>query len=116
MLFTDLKKLFDTFYMPQSFVGKAFYRKTIFVQARTVLNDSDSDTPLRVNSIHHQSINALGAGLSIIARDDHGIVQAVENKDAAILGVQWHPEYLFYRKEQQKIFNDFIARVRQNKR
>ncbi|UAJ78700.1 gamma-glutamyl-gamma-aminobutyrate hydrolase family protein [Leifsonia sp. ZF2019] len=47
-----------------------------------------------VNSIHHQAIDRLGAGLSIAARADDGTVEAVAGTDASrfLRAVQWHPE------------------------
>lgn len=48
-----------------------------------------------VNSSHHQSADAVGNGLGIVARcPDDGIVEAVEGTapDHFVLAVQWHPE------------------------
>lgn len=62
-------------------------------------------TGLRVNSLHHQAIREPGLGVRIVGRDRDQIVQAVETGDGrAILGVQWHPEYLLYMPSQFAIF------------
>jgi putative glutamine amidotransferase len=47
-----------------------------------------------VNSSHHQSVDAAGDGLQIVAKSDDGIIEAVEStaNDHWVLGVQWHPE------------------------
>ena len=48
-----------------------------------------------MNSSHHQSANAIGNGLRIIARcPDDGIIEGLEgtDKDHFVLAVQWHPE------------------------
>lgn len=48
-----------------------------------------------VNSSHHQSANAIGDGLRIVARcPDDGIIEALEgtSPDHFVLAVQWHPE------------------------
>ena len=48
-----------------------------------------------VNSSHHQSADATGKGLRIVARcDEDGIVEALEGStpDHFVLAVQWHPE------------------------
>ncbi len=93
----------------------------VYVQApkmRTVLpkkrvaieQDSRLDRILRcnpclVNALHHQSVDRLGEGLKIAARDESGIVQAIENEKAPFLiGVQWHPELLVWKKPQQRLF------------
>jgi gamma-glutamyl-gamma-aminobutyrate hydrolase PuuD len=48
-----------------------------------------------VNSSHHQSAEAIGDGLRIVARcPDDGIIEALEGiaPDHFVLAVQWHPE------------------------
>jgi putative glutamine amidotransferase len=47
-----------------------------------------------VNSIHHQAIDRLGAGLTIAARAEDGTVEAVSGTDPMrfLRAVQWHPE------------------------
>ena len=49
----------------------------------------------KVNSIHHQGIKALGAGLNVEAvSDQEGLVEAVRAQAGPyLLGVQWHPEF-----------------------
>ena len=41
---------------------------------------------------HHQAIDRVGRGLSVTARADDGIVEAVELDSGFCVGVQWHPE------------------------
>jgi putative glutamine amidotransferase len=47
-----------------------------------------------VNSIHHQAIDRLGAGLAVAARAGDGTVEAVAGTDASrfLRAVPWHPE------------------------
>ena len=48
-----------------------------------------------VNSSHHQSADAIGQGLRVVARcPDDGIVEALEGTapDHFVVAVQWHPE------------------------
>jgi gamma-glutamyl-gamma-aminobutyrate hydrolase PuuD len=48
----------------------------------------------RINSIHHQGVKRLGAGLAIEARAPDGVVEAIRGTGANfIVGVQWHPEF-----------------------
>jgi putative glutamine amidotransferase len=52
---------------------------------------------LPVNSSHHQSADAIGEGLRIVARcTADGIIEALEGTapDHFVLAVQWHPERL----------------------
>ncbi|MFE3960727.1 gamma-glutamyl-gamma-aminobutyrate hydrolase family protein [Nocardia sp. NPDC059091] len=46
------------------------------------------------NSWHHQAIDACGNGLVVTGRAADGVVEAVELPGAAVLGVQWHPEWM----------------------
>ena len=57
---------------------------------RTVLNHN-----VRVNSVHYQAINRLGAGLTAEALAPDGVVEAVSGQvnSAPVLAVQWHPEW-----------------------
>lgn len=49
-----------------------------------------------VNSVHHQSIDVLGAGLVACARADDGVIEAVvSTRHRWVRGVQWHPEFRF---------------------
>lgn len=68
---------------------------------------------IRVNSLHRQSVDRLGKGLSVAARDRHGMVQAVEDHSAAFrIGVQWHPELLPYRPQHRRLFAAFVDAAR----
>ena len=61
---------------------------------------------IRVNSLHHQAVRNCGAGLVVVGHDLDRIVQAFEHQDKrAIIGVQWHPEYLFYLPPQLRLFH-----------
>lgn len=48
---------------------------------------------LPVNSMHHQGVKRLGAGLVACARSADGLIEAVESPNGHwMVGVQWHPE------------------------
>ncbi len=62
-------------------------------------------TSLRVNSLHHQAVRQAGKNLVAVGKDLDGIVQVIEAGDGSnIIGVQWHPEYLFYLPKQLALF------------
>ncbi len=64
-----------------------------------------------VNSMHHQSVHRLGRGLIVSATAPDGIIEAVENADGSILGVQWHPEELRQTEPKMNaLFADFVHR------
>ncbi|KEA65612.1 Para-aminobenzoate synthase, amidotransferase component [Marinobacterium lacunae] len=68
---------------------------------------------LRVNSLHHQAIKSTGEGLTAVGWDLDGFVQAVEHEgEMPVVGVQWHPEYLFYLPSQFALFRWLARRSR----
>lgn len=67
----------------------------------------------RVNSFHRQAIDDTGENIQIVAREQSGVVQAIEDpRRPFIIGVQWHPEYLPQRPEQRRIFSKLVACAR----
>ncbi len=67
---------------------------------------------LHVNSLHTQSVDRLGAGLKVTARDRYDVVQGVEDRSAFFrVGVQWHPEFMIYRASQRRLFRAFVHAV-----
>lgn len=68
---------------------------------------------LLVNALHSQAVDRLGTGLRIAARDEGGMVQAIESTcDPFAIGVQWHPEHLFYRPAHRRIFAALVEAAR----
>ncbi|MBX3071961.1 MAG: gamma-glutamyl-gamma-aminobutyrate hydrolase family protein [Thermomicrobiales bacterium] len=69
---------------------------------------------LRVNSLHHQSAKELGEGLAIDGMAPDGVIEAISRPDSTfVVGVQWHPEMMQDRYEQQrKPFDALIAAAR----
>ncbi|WP_332628668.1 gamma-glutamyl-gamma-aminobutyrate hydrolase family protein [Halalkalibacter flavus] len=67
---------------------------------------------IRVNSMHHQSIDQLSTDLKQVAMAPDGVIEAVEGvrKHPFLLGIQWHPEEMATEDvRMQQIFTDFIA-------
>ena len=47
----------------------------------------------QVVSRHHQAVSAVAGGWRVCARDDEGLIEAIEHSARTFaLGVQWHPE------------------------
>jgi putative glutamine amidotransferase len=57
-----------------------------------------------VNTLHHQALDRVAAELVVSARDQHGLVEAAEHPDEAILGVQWHPELIVRASPHDRLF------------
>jgi putative glutamine amidotransferase len=69
----------------------------------------------KVNSFHHQSVAAVGAGLAVTGRSSDGIVESFEADDRDfLLGVQWHAEALVHRPCQAALFSAFVDAARQS--
>ncbi|MEL7543965.1 MAG: gamma-glutamyl-gamma-aminobutyrate hydrolase family protein [Pseudomonadota bacterium] len=71
-------------------------------------------TDLKVNSLHHQAVDRLGDGMIEVANDEFGIVQGIERQgERFCVGVQWHPEFLFYHPAQRRLLKAFVQAARQ---
>ena len=60
------------------------------------LDRSTGAPSLLTNTVHHQALKQVGAGLGVSGRAPDGIIEAVEqiSEDRWLVGVQWHPEWL----------------------
>lgn len=88
-------------------------RKRITVMDDTRLRQIMETDEISVNALHSQSVRDLGRDLRVSARDSGGMVQAVETRsDPFALGVQWHPEHLFYLRRQRAIFLALVVAAR----
>jgi gamma-glutamyl-gamma-aminobutyrate hydrolase PuuD len=62
-------------------------------------------TTIGVNTLHHQVVDRLGAGVRVVARNHEGDVEGIEVEGAPhVLAVQWHPELLRHRPEHLALF------------
>jgi putative glutamine amidotransferase len=67
----------------------------IAVEPKSVLAQALGETQVLVNSLHHQAIRDLGAGLRAVATADDGLIEGVELSDHRfVVGIQCHPEEL----------------------
>jgi len=64
----------------------------------------------KVNSFHHQAVNAVAPGFLVTAKSaDDAVVEAMEMPgERFVVGVQWHPEELIAREEAQRLFRSFV--------
>jgi putative glutamine amidotransferase len=88
-------------------------RKRVQVCPESRLSMIAGLSEMKVNALHSQSVDRLGRGLRVAARDEGGMIQAVERiRDPFALGVQWHPEHLFYAHRQRALFRALVAAAR----
>lgn len=92
---------------------------TTNLETQTIILASDSylaslfgEEQLSVNSFHHQLIKTVGKDLYPVAKAKDGVIEAIENGDGSVLGVQWHPEMLHSSDQQMnKLFSDLITKA-----
>ncbi|SLN37379.1 Putative glutamine amidotransferase [Roseivivax jejudonensis] len=88
-------------------------RKRVDVTEDSLLARTTGAHCLQVNALHTQAVKRLGSELRVAARDSGGMIQAVERvRDPFALGVQWHPEHIFYRRAHRRIFRALIEAAR----
>lgn len=88
--------------VPESIQHKNYPPRADNRLSHAVYPESDShlaailgDLALDVNSLHHQAVKDLGAGLRVGARSPDGVIEAIEGYGKSwVMGVQWHPEWL----------------------
>lgn len=68
---------------------------SVFASHPDVNSDASGNLTLMVNSFHHQAVDKPGNRFVVSARSYDGIIEAVESSEyKAIMGVQWHPEWM----------------------
>nr|WP_319393594.1 gamma-glutamyl-gamma-aminobutyrate hydrolase family protein [uncultured Desulfobacter sp.] len=71
---------------------------------------------MRINSRHHQSIDAPGNGIRITAWAPDGVVEGAEHESLPIYLVQWHPELLMQKSDSMRpLFNRFIGHCKEKR-
>lgn len=85
-------------------------RRAIRIEPDTRLARIAGPEEMTVNALHTQAVRDPGKGVRVAARDMAGMIQAIERLDDPFaLGVQWHPEHLFYSRRQRAIFRALVA-------
>lgn len=94
-------------------VQSVWPKKRVEINENSMLHDILTFEKVWVNALHHQAVDELGKGLAVVAKEENGIVQAIEHTDwDFILGVQWHPEYLPQIPAQRRIFKKLVEEAR----
>ncbi|AVO00932.1 gamma-glutamyl-gamma-aminobutyrate hydrolase [Staphylococcus simulans] len=65
-----------------------------------------------VNSFHHQVVNQLAEGFRVMAQSNDGVIEAFESESYPyMVGIQWHPEMLWYENSMDALFKDFVDQI-----
>lgn len=89
------------------------YHNDIEVVAGSKAAVAMGTTRPRGHCVHHQAVDALGAGLVVTAWVGD-VIEGVEIPDRWVVGVQWHPEDdAAHDAQQQALIDGFVAATRQ---
>jgi putative glutamine amidotransferase len=84
---------------------------SIAVETESELGRAAGLTEVLVNSLHHQAVKDLGAGLQVTARSPDGVVEGVECGES-IVAVQCHPEELIgHCTWARRLLGSFVERA-----
>ncbi len=114
-LYQDIPAQFDTAldHLPSWSATKTAH--AVHIAPRSLLRRLVGKARMEVNSSHHQSIKKVAPKLLQTAVAPDGVIEAIEAPDRAfLLGVQWHPEFLYDRDPLQKrLFQALVRAGRQ---
>jgi putative glutamine amidotransferase len=109
----DIHQDIESFYTEPTQTRTVLPRKRILLSPTSRLARILGTVDTNVNALHHQAIRELGRSLRAVAREDSGVIQAVEHTSHPFLiGVQWHPEYLPQHRRQRALFEAMVAAAR----
>ncbi|MEM6898187.1 MAG: gamma-glutamyl-gamma-aminobutyrate hydrolase family protein [Pseudomonadota bacterium] len=112
-LYQSIAETYGVSDYPTGPIGYTLFRKMIHLESDSLLFELLGARRARVNSIHRQAIDVLGTDLSVSAREETGIVQAIEDPEKPyFLGVQFHPEFLIHRRPFRSIFRGLVEASR----
>ncbi len=80
------------------------------IEPNSKLRSAIDQDRVEVVSQHHQALDSVGAGWSVCARDDEGLIEAIERRDHPFaIGVQWHPEKSPQGGPHDRLFRAFVS-------
>jgi len=108
-LHMNVSEAYEDAIYPDGFWHHALYRKNIYLEKNSFFHRLINTDSLKVNSIHKQAIAKLGKDIKVDAQEKNGVIQAIHlSHHLFYFGMQFHPEYLIYRKKFRDIFVKFI--------
>jgi putative glutamine amidotransferase len=89
------------------------HRHALVVESGSLMERVYGEGEIRVNSMHHMSVDEVAPGFAITARCPDGVVEAIESimDDWFAFGTQFHPEGSSASALDLRIFEEFIAGV-----
>jgi putative glutamine amidotransferase len=97
-------------------IPRDYLAHTVEVSANSRLAGILGRTQVEVNSLHHQAVQQIAAGLTPTAYAPDGILESVELPEHPFgLGVQWHPEWLQAYEPMRALFGAFVHAARNSK-
>ena len=90
-----------------------FGRKDVAVEPESELGRllRQGEEPMSVHVYHHQAIDEVAPGLTVTARSEDGVIEAVELEGERFgIGVQWHPEE---NVEDRRLFAGLVEAARE---
>jgi len=97
-LHVDVSKVYENAKYPANIIARIFFRKAVNIECGSLLEKILKTQRIDVNSMHSQAIDEIGRGLTVSAKEDNGVVQAIEDPDREFfMGVQFNSEVLIYR-------------------
>lgn len=102
----------DTFYREVPKIKTIWPEKKVEIKNGSRLEAAMGVSAAWVNALHHQAVDQVGKSLYIVAREEAGIAQAIEDPEHPFLiGVQWHPEYMPQISIQRAIFKMLVDKA-----
>lgn len=92
------------------------HRHTLELAAGSIMDRVYGDGELRVNSRHHMAIDELADSFRVTARCPDGVIEAIESnsEDWFAMGTQFHPEAETASALDLRIFEEFLAGVKES--
>ncbi len=103
-------------YYPTDGFARGYIAHDVEVHNASRLADLVGGGTIGVNSMHHQAVREVGAGLRVSAVAPDGLVEAAESDDHPFLiGVQWHPESMVTESAAMGgLFRGFVEAAHEN--
>ena len=90
-------------------LGRSHLEHDIQVTPDSWFAETSGATALVVNSLHHQAVGSVAAGLLVTATSEDGIIEGLETEDRRTVSVQCHCEELLELDWARALFEAFVA-------